>query len=116
MTQEHTTEGHEHDTETKESCECGGACEGGCNCSGSGCGDGCGCGEQENDGAAYLVHKAKMKLLLEKLKDQLEKTHGKDYEKLATMLIEFSAAEHKEDEALEKKRESLNEQFEKLFN
>lgn len=128
---------HEHDTQTMEEkhcdcqhggeCGCGENCQcaTGCNCGSCGqeaCGENCSCAggdcgcEQEADGASYLLHKAKMKVLLEKLATHIEKEHGAEYEKLAKLLLEVAREHEKSKEELQAKRDALNEQFGKLFN
>ena len=58
-------------------------------CEASYCSENCGCesNAQYDIGAHWLVHKAKLMLLKEKLKERIEKQQGKELDELADLLI-----------------------------
>ncbi len=116
--------------ETNCESEENGAPEGGCGCGKSECGCGsnsgggsCGSSEEScgsgSEGYAGMVFgaamQAKQELLVSKIKAKLEKTHGKKFDKVASLVAEVLAAKWKGKQEMAKKWAEFNGKLEAIF-
>ena len=104
-------------------------CESGsCGCSSKECGCGqekCNCSSESScceksyskiDMMIWLVHKAKMELIKEKMKKKLEAVKGKQLDQVADLFVNAMMEKYKDEAEAERKREELFQKFEDIFN
>ena len=100
----------------EESCGCGtsncGCGQDQCNCSSEGS-----CCESYSkvDMMMWLVHKAKMEIIKEKMKKKLEAVKGKQLDQVADLFVNAMMEKYKDEAESEKKREELAQKFEEIF-
>jgi len=87
-----------YEQKTCGSGKCGGGnCGSGCGCGSQGCGQNGSSGCEMTDMLMHLSKKAWMELMVEKMKDELQKHNGKKMDKTAAVIVEAANAkwEHK---------------------
>lgn len=101
----------------KSECGCGSG-EGSCGSGDKGCCSDNSCGSG-SEGHAQMIFgaamQAKHELLVSKIKVKLEKTHGKKFDKVASLVAEVLAAKWKGKQEMAKKWEEFNGKLEAIF-
>ena len=102
-----------------------------CESKSCGCGsDNCGCGQEQCNSSSdcssersyskidmmmWLVHKAKMELIKEKMKKKLEASKGKQLDQVADLFINAMMEKYKDEAESEKRRQELAQKFDDIL-